>query len=266
MAQKILVVDDEPHLVDLLTSILEQADFSVISATNGREAITKTREALPDLILLDVMMPGQDGFETLKQLRQATNTPVIMLTVQANEADRVRGLELGADDYVAKPFSHRELVSRVRASLRRSAMPPTVSSSETIRIDDRLTVEFDKREVVVNGEEVKLRPTEYRLLAQLVNNAGRLLSHEALLTRVWGREYRDDTQLLRLYITYLRQKIEIDPSHPHYILNERGLGYRFVDFRAEQALDAAVSSPASHSTPRCLERSSFSRSPQPSQQ
>ncbi len=230
MAQTIMVVDDEPHLVDLLTSILEQNDYSVIEAGSEREAIAKAREFMPDLILLDVMLPGMDGFETLKELRQVTNAPVIMLTVQANEADRVRGLELGADDYIAKPFSHRELVSRVKAALRRAAMAPTISSDGIIRIDDRLSFDLDKREVIVDNQSVKLRPTEYRLLAQLVKNAGRLLTHEALLTRVWGREYRDDTQLLRLYITYLRQKIEPDPAHPKYILNERGLGYRFVDF------------------------------------
>ncbi len=230
MAQTILVVDDEPHLVDLLTSILEQNDYNVIEAGNGREAISKARELIPDLILLDVMLPGMDGFETLKDLRLVTNAPVIMLTVQASEADRVRGLELGADDYIAKPFSHRELISRVKAALRRAAMAPTVSNDGLIKIDDRLSFDQDKREVIVDGHSVKLRPTEFRLLAQLVKNAGRLLTHEALLTRVWGREYRDDTQLLRLYITYLRQKIEQDPSHPKYILNERGLGYRFVDF------------------------------------
>ena len=230
MAQTILVVDDEPHLVDLLTSILEQNDYNVIEASNGREAISKARELIPDLILLDVMLPGMDGFETLKDLRLVTNAPVIMLTVQANEADRVRGLELGADDYIAKPFSHRELISRVKAALRRAAMAPTVSNDGLIKIDDRLSFDQDKREVIVDNHSVKLRPTEYRLLTQLVKNAGRLLTHEALLTRVWGREYRDDTQLLRLYITYLRQKIEQDPAHPKYILNERGLGYRFVDF------------------------------------
>lgn len=230
MAQTILVVDDEPHLVDLLTSILEQNDYTVIEASAGREAINKARELMPDLILLDVMLPGMDGFETLKELRQVTNAPVIMLTVQANEADRVRGLELGADDYIAKPFSHRELVSRVKAALRRAAMAPTVANDGIIKIDDRLSFDQDKREVIADGTAVKLRPTEYRLLAQLVKNGGRLLTHEALLTKVWGREYRDDTQLLRLYITYLRQKIEQDPAHPKYIMNERGLGYRFVDF------------------------------------
>ncbi len=230
MAQTIMVVDDEPHLVDLLTSILEQQGYNVIEAQSGREAIAKARELMPDLVLLDVMLPGMDGFETLKELRQVTNAPVIMLTVQASEADRVRGLELGADDYIAKPFSHRELVSRVKAAMRRASMAPTISSDGITKIDDRLSVDFDRREAIVDGDSVKLRPTEYRLLAQLIQNAGRLLTHEALLTKVWGREYRDDTQLLRLYITYLRQKIEQDPAHPKYIMNERGLGYRFVDF------------------------------------
>ena len=183
---------------------------------------------------MDVMMPEMDGFEALREIRQASNVPVIMLTVQATESDKVRGLELGADDYVAKPFDHRELVSRVKAMLRRAAMPPTVTkASDQIKIDDRLEIDFDKREVIVDGKRQKLRPLEYRLLYHLVNNAGKLLSHENLLTKVWGREYRDDEQLLRLYITYLRQKIEQDPSHPKYIMNERGLGYRFVDFNQQ---------------------------------
>jgi two-component system KDP operon response regulator KdpE len=176
------------------------------------------------------MMPGMDGFEVLKEIRAISNVPVIMLTVQASEADRVRGLDLGADDYIAKPFGHRELVSRVKALLRRAEMPPTVPASGFVRVDDHLQIDFNAREVIVGGAHNKQRPTEYKLLYHLITNAGRLLSHEALLTRVWGREYRDDTQLLRLYITYLRQKIEPDPATPHYILNERGLGYRFVEF------------------------------------
>ena len=159
-----------------------------------------------------------------------------MLTVQATENDKVRGLELGADDYVAKPFDHRELASRVKAVLRRAALPSSVSRSEgELKIDDYLQIDFDKREVIANGKRQKLRPTEYKLLYHLVSNAGKLMSHEQLLTKVWGRDYRDDEQLLRLYITYLRQKIEADPSHPKYILNERGLGYRFVDYRTPQS-------------------------------
>lgn len=234
MSQTILVVDDEPKLLDLVRTILEKEGFNVIEAHNGYEAVEQVRTKLPDLVLLDVMMPEMDGFEALREIRQASNVPVIMLTVQATESDKVRGLELGADDYVAKPFDHRELVSRVKAMLRRAAMPPTVTkASDQIKIDDRLEIDFDKREVIVDGKRQKLRPLEYRLLYHLVNNAGKLLSHENLLTKVWGREYRDDEQLLRLYITYLRQKIEQDPSHPKYIMNERGLGYRFLDFNQQ---------------------------------
>ena len=229
MPETILVVDDEPRILDLVTSVLENSDFQVVEATDADEAISALRDRMPDLVLLDVMLPGRDGFEILKEIREFSSVPVIMLTVQASEADKVRGLELGADDYIAKPFGHRELVSRVKAMLRRAQMPSTQPTHSLVRIDDRLSIDFDNREVIVNGAHVKLRPTEYKLLRQLVQNAGRLLGHEALLTRVWGREYRDDTQLLRLYITYLRQKIEPDPANPRYILNERGLGYRFVE-------------------------------------
>jgi two-component system KDP operon response regulator KdpE len=230
MAATILVVDDEPAILDLITAILERQGYVVLDARDGEEALTILRERIPDLVILDVMMPGMDGFEVLKEIRAISNVPVIMLTVQAGEADRVRGLDLGADDYIAKPFGHRELVSRVKALLRRAEMPPTVPTSGFVRVDDHLQIDFNAREVIVGGAHIKLRPTEYKLLYHLITNAGRLLSHEALLTRVWGREYRDDTQLLRLYITYLRQKIEPDPATPRYILNERGLGYRFVDF------------------------------------
>ena len=229
MTQTILVVDDEPNLVDLIRMTLERENYQVTEAENGYKAIQRLREELPDLVLLDVMMPEMDGLETLKEIRAFSNIPVIMLTVRATEQDKVRGLELGADDYIAKPFSHRELVQRIKAVLRRADMAPTVPKSDVIVIDKDLSVDFDKREVLVRGERVRLRPTEYKLLYHMVNNAGRLMTHDALLTKVWGREYRDDTQLLRLYITYLRQKIEQDPSHPHYILNERGLGYRFAE-------------------------------------
>jgi two-component system KDP operon response regulator KdpE len=231
MPARILVVDDEPKLLELVRWILERSGFEVLEVQDGREAIRKVQEELPSLVLLDVMMPNMNGFETLREIRKFSNVPVIMLTVQASETDKVHGLELGADDYITKPFSHRELVSRIRAVLRRSQMPPH-SDQRLIRVDDRLSIDFDRREVVVNGRSIKLRPTEYRLLYHLVNNAGRLLTHETLLTKVWGREYRDDSQLLRLYITYLRQKIEEDPSHPKYILNERGIGYRFADLQS----------------------------------
>jgi len=226
----ILVVDDEPRMVRFVRMNLELEGYRVSTASNGMEAIDKVREELPDLVILDIMMPEMDGFETLERIRQISSVPVIMLTVKAEEEDKVRGLELGADDYVTKPFSPRELVSRVKAALRRAEMPAPVRKT-TIVIDEDLTVDFQRREVLVRGKRIKLRPTEYRLLYHLVNNAGWVMTHEMLLSKVWGYEYRDDTHLLRLYITYLRQKIEPDPSHPKYIFNERGVGYRFVDFR-----------------------------------
>jgi two-component system KDP operon response regulator KdpE len=184
------------------------------------------------------MMPEMDGFETLERLREISTVPVIMLTVKGDEEDRIRGLELGADDYVTKPFSPRELASRIRAVLRRAEMPTPIAKT-AIQIDDKLSVDFRQREVIVDGEPVRLRPTEYRLLYHLVNNAGWVMTHEMLLSKVWGYEYRDETGLLRLYITYLRKKIEPTPSDPRYIFTERGVGYRFVDFRRQKEEGAA---------------------------
>jgi two-component system KDP operon response regulator KdpE len=226
----VLVVDDEPRMIHFIRLNLEHDGFHVTEATSGAEALDVMRDTLPDLILLDVMMPDLDGFETLQLIREISNVPIIMLTAKGEEDDRVRGLELGADDYVTKPFSPRELVSRVRAVLRRTEMPGEVVH-EPIDIDGRLKIDFDRREVWVEGELVKLRPTEYRLLYHLVQNAGWVVPHDQLLAKVWGYEYRDETHYLRLYINYLRQKLEKDPSDPEYILTERGVGYRFVDFR-----------------------------------
>jgi len=225
----ILVVDDEPRMVNFMRMNLELEGCRVLTASNGREALDKAREQMPDVALLDIMMPGMDGFETLRRLRTFSQVPVLILTAKDDEEDRIKGLELGADDYVGKPFSHRELVSRIRAVLRRHyAAPPAPQT--TVVVDDRLTIDFARREVLVNGERVNLRPTEYRLLYHLVQNAGYVMPHEQLLTKVWGPEYGDETHYLRLYITYLRQKIEEDPANPKYILTERGIGYRFVDF------------------------------------
>jgi two-component system, OmpR family, KDP operon response regulator KdpE len=226
----ILVVDDEPRMVRFVRMNLELEGYRVAEAGKGIEALEKVRDDLPDLVLLDVMMPEMDGFETLQRLREISTVPVIMLTVKGDEADRIRGLELGADDYVTKPFSPRELASRIKAVLRRAEMPTPVAKT-TLRIDQRLSVDFRNREVIVEGKPVRLRPTEYRLLYHLVNNAGWVMTHEMLLSKVWGYEYRDEAGLLRLYITYLRQKIEPDPGSPRYILTERGVGYRFVDYK-----------------------------------
>jgi two-component system KDP operon response regulator KdpE len=179
------------------------------------------------------MMPELDGFEALRIIRETSAVPVIMLTVRDDEDDKVRGLELGADDYVTKPFSARELNSRIKAVLRRTEMDNPDSSSMVV-VDDYLQIDFGKRQVFVGGKEVKLRPTEYRLLYHLVKNAGQVMTHEMILNKVWGYEYRDEIQYVRLYITYLRQKIEPDPANPRYILTERGVGYRFVDFERQR--------------------------------
>jgi len=226
----VLVVDDEPRIVNFVRMNLELEGCRVISASNGREALERVRDNLPDIMLLDIMMPGMDGFEVLRRLRQFSAVPVIVLTAKDQEDDRIHGLELGADDYIGKPFSHRELLSRIRAVLRRHATPPPMPQTQ-LKIDERLTIDFAKHEVLVNGQPVNLRPTEYRLLYHLVQNAGWVMPHDVLLAKVWGPEYRDESHYLRLYITYLRQKIEEDPANPRYILTERGVGYRFVDFR-----------------------------------
>lgn len=229
---RILVVDDERRMVGFIRLNLEQDGFEVIEAFNGSEALERLRDSLPDLILLDVMMPDIDGFEVLRTIREVSQVPVIMLTAKGEEDDKVKGLELGADDYVTKPFSPRELVSRVKAVLRRGS---TFEEDEegVIEVDDRLKIDFGRREVWVDNELVKLRPTEYRLLYHLVQNAGWVLTHDQILTKVWGYEYRDEPHYVRLYINYLRKKIEKDPSNPVYILTERGVGYRFVDYKRE---------------------------------
>ncbi len=228
--RRILVVDDEPRMIHFIRLNLEHDGFEVSEAASGSQALAQLRDRLPDLVLLDVMMPDLDGFATLSMIREISTVPVLMLTAKGEEDDRVRGLELGADDYITKPFSPRELVSRVRAVLRR-VEAPGAAAHEVIQVDDRLKLDFDRREIWVDGKLVRLRPTEFKLLYHLVQNAGWVVPHDQLLAKVWGYEYREETHYLRLYINYLRQKLERDPADPQYILTERGVGYRFVDFR-----------------------------------
>lgn len=232
--KRILVVDDEPRMIGFIRMNLELEGHQVIEAHSGLEALEMVRTRLPDLVLLDVMMPELDGFETLRMLREFSSIPVIMLTAKGEENDKVYGLELGADDYITKPFGPRELSSRIKAVLRRAEMPSASPDNAILKIDDRLSVDFNQREVIVNGERIKLRPTEYRLLYHLIENAGWTVPHDQLLAKVWGYEYRDEAHYVRLYVNYLREKIEEDPSNPKYILTERGVGYRFVDFRRQQ--------------------------------
>jgi two-component system KDP operon response regulator KdpE len=228
--QLILIVDDELRMRRFIRMNLELEQYQVIEAENGIQALDQVRRHNPDLIIMDVMMPEMDGFETLQLLREFSTVPVILLTVRSDEEDITNGLRLGADDYITKPFSPRVLSSRAGAVLRRAQWPAQPPRT-VLKIDDRLSVDFNRHQVIVDGERVDLRPTEFRLLNHLIQNAGWVVPHETLLQKVWGYEYRDETHYLRLYINYLRKKIEIDPADPKYILTERGVGYRFVDFK-----------------------------------
>jgi two-component system KDP operon response regulator KdpE len=229
----ILIVDDEARMRRFIRMNLELEGYQVVEADNGLEALERIRQFTPELVIMDVMMPQMDGFETLKLLREISTVPVILLTVKGDEEDKIYGLGLGADDYVTKPFSPRELSSRVNAVLRRAEWPAPTPRT-VLKIDDRLSVDFNRHQVIVDGERIDLRPTEYRLLNHLIQNAGWVVPHDTLLAKVWGYEYRDETHYLRLYINYLRKKIEKDPAKPEYILTERGVGYRFVDFRYQE--------------------------------
>jgi two-component system KDP operon response regulator KdpE len=231
----VLVVDDEPRMIRFIRMNLELEGYQVVEAGNGIEALDQVRRLMPDLVVMDVMMPKMDGFETLRLLREISTVPVILLTVKSDEEDRVHGLELGADDYVTKPFSPRELVSRVNAVLRRAEWPAPPPRT-VLQVDEHLAVDFNRHQVIVDGERIDLRPTEFRLLSHLIQNAGWVVPHDTLLAKVWGYEYRDETHYLRLYINYLRKKIEKDPANPHYILTERGVGYRFIDYRSKEEL------------------------------
>ncbi|MCP4356456.1 MAG: response regulator transcription factor [Chloroflexi bacterium] len=226
----ILVVDDEARMRRFIRMNMELEGYRLIEADNGIDALEQISQHTPDLVIMDVMMPQMDGFETLRLLREISTVPVILLTVKDDEEDKIHGLGLGADDYITKPFSPRELVSRVNAVLRRADWPAPPPRT-ILRIDEHLSVDFNRHQAIVAGERIELRPTEYRLLYALIQNAGWVVPHETLLAKVWGYEYRDETHYLRLYISYLRKKIEKDPANPHYIMIERGIGYRFLDFK-----------------------------------
>jgi two-component system KDP operon response regulator KdpE len=232
--RSILVVDDEPHLVRAVRMYLELQGYTVFGAQSGEEALEVMRDRLPDLVVLDVILPGLNGFETLREMRRVSNVPVIMLTSLAHEDNRVEGLALGADDYLAKPFSQKELVARVQALLRRAEQPAHVPKTR-LEPDKELSIDFDRGEVWHRGQLVHLTATEYRLLYHLASNPGRLMPAEILLAKVWGYDYRDEGHYVRLYVSYLRQKLEPDPAHPRYIFTMPGLGYKFVDYRRASA-------------------------------
>jgi two-component system KDP operon response regulator KdpE len=229
VAKKILVVDDEVAQLRLAERVLASNGYEVLKASSGQEAVRIVYERKPDIVLLDVMMPEIDGWQTCRLIREVSDMPIIMFTGKRNsEDDIVRGLECGADEYLSKPVGNRELLARVKAVLRRAEKPSSKNErKKVIFTNDYLTIDVAERKVIVNGERLKLTPREFRLLALLVENAGRILSHQQVLESVWGWEYIDDVDYVRIYVSHLRQKIEPDPSQPRYILTEPGVGYYF---------------------------------------
>jgi two-component system KDP operon response regulator KdpE len=228
VAKKVLVIDDDPAFVRLVEQVLTPAGFEVLTAAAGGEGLRLLFAQHPDIVLLDVVMPKMDGWDTCRRIRDITDVPVIMLTAQKNtEEDIVHGLECGADNYLLKPVGKRELVGRVQAVLRRAELSLPDEQKGTTFSDGYLTVDIVQRQVLVNGEPVRLTPIEFRLLALLLQNAGRILTHRQLLEGVWGWEYIDDLDYVRIYIWHLRQKIEPDQAKPKYIITEPGVGYSF---------------------------------------
>jgi DNA-binding response OmpR family regulator len=224
----VLVVDDEPKIIRFVRAELEAAGYEVHAASDGATALEMIQAKQPDLLVLDIIMPGMDGFEVLKRSRETSSVPVILLTARGSDADKVRGLDLGADDYLTKPFSPDELSARIRAVLRRSSQSARDLSGGKFVSGD-LEVDFDRRKVIVAGEEVRLSRTEWQLLHQLALNAGRVMLHEDLLVRTWGSEYRDDVEYLRVWVSRLRRKIEADPGYPKHLKTVPGVGYMLAE-------------------------------------
>ena len=231
MTKKILVVDDAPAMVRLISRVLTKKGFEVLESNNGQDALRLLYSNKPDLVLLDVLMPKMDGWQTCSRIRDISAIiPIIMLTgSRRTENDVVRGLDYGADDYLIKPVGNKELVARVQAMLRRSELPSSVEDNrKSLTFNDGyLTIDIAQRKVVVGGKPVKLTPIEFRMLALLLQNTGRILTHQQMLEKVWGWEYVDDLDYVRIYISHLRRKIEPDPALPKYIITEPGVGYYF---------------------------------------
>lgn len=234
-AANILVVDDEPQIRRVLRSTLTAQGYVITDARTGEEALDSLRKERPDLVLLDINMPGMGGIETCREIRRGSDAPIIMLTVRNAERDKVAALDAGADDYVVKPFGIEELLARIRAALRRyapgDALPPFVSKD--------LTIDFEARQVKVRDRDVHLTPKEYDVLKHLVANQGKPLTHRRLLQAVWGPDYGEETESLRVVINQLRKKLEADPAHPKYIVTEPWVGYRFQPPRASTAKSSA---------------------------
>ena len=224
----VLVVDDEPRYVRWIAVNLQGSGYQVLTASDGQAALETTALKRPDLVLLDIGLPVLDGLEVCRRIREFSIVPIIMLTARAADADKVIGLDAGADDYLAKPFGPEELLARVRAALRRARYAEAPAATPVLHHEE-LSIDFARCEVRRDGQVIALTPTEYRLLAQLARHAGRVMLPSELLEAVWGPEYRDESQHVRLYVSRLRRKIEADPERPRHLLTRTGIGYLFAD-------------------------------------
>ena len=224
---KLLIIEDDADLVRALEVYLSRAGYEVTSAANGLEGLQTLYNERPDIVILDIAMPKMDGWEVCRRIRDLSDVPIVILTARVQEDERVKGLKLGADDYVVKPFSLKELEARLEAVLRR--VPEARARSGPIFANEDLSIDADRLLVRRGGRRIDLTPTELRLLLYLAENAGRVLSHRQILEKIWGSEYGEDADYVKLFIYRLRRKLEPDPKEPRYILSERGIGYRFVD-------------------------------------
>ncbi len=224
--KKILVIDDDVNLGQAIKLTFARGGAEVFTAVDGRDGLRQFYEHRPDLVILDVRMPDIDGWETCRQIRLLSNVPVIMLTTMDKDEDVLRGFDYGADDFVTKPFSREVLLARARAVLRRVELL-SEGDDHSIYNDDYLNIDLHKRRVLVNGQQIQLTATEFRLLSYLMQNAGQILTYQNILDKVWGWEYQDSIDYVHVYISHLRRKLEADPRSPHYVLTERGVGYRF---------------------------------------
>jgi len=227
MTEKILVIDDEETTVQLISILLEHRGYEVIKAYRAEEGLKLAYRNHPDIVLLDIMMPDMDGWEVCQRLRELSDVPIIFLSARTDTSDIVKGLEMGADDYIVKPYEGDELVARIKAHLRRA--PESSMSEELVFDGGYFRINFLNREVTVGEEVQHLTPKEFSLLSILARNAGRVLTRQELVTKAWGEEYADAVDSLKLYVHYLRKKIERDPNKPEFILTSRGVGYRFAD-------------------------------------
>jgi two-component system response regulator VicR len=226
---KVLVVEDDPGIIEVVSLCfqLRWSGTTVVSAKSGNKGVELVETERPDVVILDIGLPDMDGYQVLREIRRFSDVPVIMLTVRGEDTDVAKGLELGADDYITKPFSHIELIARVQAVLRRAQGLP-VTDEERPFTSGKLSVDFNRNEVLLSGKPVRLTSTERKLLYHLIRNEGRILSHESLLTKVWGGTYVDARDLLRVHIQHLRQKLEENTESPNIIVTEHGIGYKFI--------------------------------------